>query len=129
MMKIRIGKSILALVIAIGMILSCVGAMAEEKNWITAEDISDMPETTIRYWYYETPERIALGQKQVEEFMKLYPNIKVEGSTAPDNTDNEMLLAYIKTQNHSSIQQSVNLSLIHIWCVQPAHGQDDRSGL
>ncbi len=115
MMKIRIGKSILALVIAIGMILSCVGAMAEEKNWITAEDISDMPETTIRYWYYETPERIALGEKQVEEFMKLYPNIKVEGSTAPDNTDNEMLLAYIKTQNHSSIQQSVNIE--DLWYV------------
>ena len=114
-MKHRTVKSILSLVIAIGITFSCMGALAEEKNWITSDDITNMPETTIRYWFYETPERIALGQKQVEEFMQLYPNIKVLGSTAPDNTDNEMLLAYIKTQNHSSIQQSVNIE--DLWYV------------
>ena len=105
----RFTIAILSLVVALSMVLSCVGALAEEVNWITAEDISEMPETNIRYWFYETPERIELGKKQVEEFEQLFPNIKVEGSVAPDNTDNEMLMAYIRTQSHSNIHQSVNI--------------------
>lgn len=100
-------RAVLSLLLALGILFSAAGAFAE--NWITAEDISQMPETSIRYWFYETPERIELGKKQIEEFSKLYPNIIVEGSTAPDNTDNEMLLAYIKTQTHSNIHQSVNI--------------------
>ena len=97
------------------------GAAAESSdsqgdvNWITAEDISDMPETTIRYWYYETPERIELGQKQVEEFMELHPNIKVSGSVAPDNTDNEMLMTYIQSRTNSNIHQSLNIE--DLWYV------------
>lgn len=79
-----------------------------EIDWLTAEDITDMPETTIRYWYYESPERTALGEQQAAEFMDMYPNIKIVGSTAPDYVDNEMLLPYIKTKNHSHIHQSVN---------------------
>lgn len=86
-----------------------------EVDWITAEDISDMPETIIRYWYYETPERIALGEEQVEEFMKLYPNIKVSGSVAPDNTDNEMLMTYIQSRTNSNIHQSLNIE--DLWYV------------
>lgn len=87
-------------------------AKAEEKpgevNWITEKDISKMPETTIRYWFYETPERVELGKKQIEEFTKLYPNIKITGSTAPDNTDNEMLMSFVQSRTNSNIQQSVN---------------------
>jgi len=77
------------------------------KNWITATDISDMPQTTIRYWFYETPERIALGQKQIAEFMRKFPNITVQGSIAPDNTDNEMLMPYIQSRTNSNVHQSV----------------------
>ncbi len=84
-------------------------------DWITAEDISNMPETTIRYWYYETPERIELGQQQVEEFMNLHPNIKVSGSVAPDNTDNEMLMTYIQSRTNSNIHQSLNIE--DLWYV------------
>jgi ABC-type glycerol-3-phosphate transport system substrate-binding protein len=84
------------------------GDQVGETNWLTAEDISKMPETTIRYWYYESPERTELGKKQVEEFMKLHPNIKIKGSTAPPEVDNEKLLSFIKTHNNSNIHQSVN---------------------
>lgn len=88
---------------------SFAGAVrAEAVDWITAEDISDMPETTIRYWFYESPELTALGAKQIEEFQALYPNIKVHGSTAPDNTDNEMLMPYVTSRTNSNIHQSVN---------------------
>lgn len=104
-------------ILALGM-LSGFSALAESVNWITAEDISNMPETTIRYWYYETPERIELGKNQVAAFMKLHPNIKVEGSSAPDNTDNEMLMTYVQTQTNSNIHQSVNIE--DLWYVD--HG-------
>ncbi|MFI3172090.1 MAG: extracellular solute-binding protein [Eubacteriales bacterium] len=84
-------------------------------DWITAEDISDMPQTTIRYWYYETPERIALGEEQIERFMELYPNITVEGSTAAQFSDNEMLMQYVNAGTNSNIHQSVNFE--DIWYV------------
>lgn len=77
-------------------------------DWLHAEDISGMPSTAIRYWYYESPERTELGQKQVEEFQKLYPNIKVLGRQAPRWTDNQALLAYIKAGTNSHVHQSVN---------------------
>jgi multiple sugar transport system substrate-binding protein len=77
-----------------------------------------MPPTTIRYWYYETPERIELGQKQIAAFQQKYPNIKVQGSTAPDNTDNEMLMPYIQSRTNSNIHQSVNIE--DLWYVE--HG-------
>lgn len=80
----------------------------DEICWYTIEDISDMPVTTIRYWFYETPERIALGERQIEEFMDMFPNIIVEGSIAPDNTDNEMLMPFIMSRTNSNIHQSVN---------------------
>jgi ABC-type sugar transport system, periplasmic component len=79
----------------------------EKTDWIHATDISKMPETTIRYWYWQTPERTELGKKQVEEFMKKYPNIKVEGKIGPKETVNEMLLPYIKSRSNSNIIQSV----------------------
>src|SRR5919112_2677414 len=68
----------------------------QDADWLHAEDISTMPDTTIRYWFYESPERSALGKKQVEEFHTLFPNITVEGRTAPDAVDNEQLLAFIR---------------------------------
>lgn len=105
----RMMKTMAALAVAAGVAVLACSASAEETNWITAEDITDMPETSIRYWFYETPERIALGEAQVEEFQEMFPNIKIEGSIAPDNTDNEMLMAYISTQTHSNIHQSVNI--------------------
>ncbi len=77
-------------------------------DWLHAEDISAMPPTTIRYWFYESPERTTLGQKQVDEFHKLFPNITVSGRQAPRWTDNEALLAFIKAGTDSHIQQSVN---------------------
>ena len=91
------------------------GDSTGEVNWITAEDISDMPETTIRYWYYETPERIQLGEEQIQKFMEKYPNIKVTGSVAPDNTDNEMLMTYIQSRTNSNIHQSLNIE--DLWYV------------
>ena len=103
-------KKRLGLILALALLASMLGGLGAQAqtDWITAEDISDMPETTIHYWYYESAERIELGQKQVEEFMAKYPNIKVVGSTAPNYTDNEMLMSYIQTQTNSSIHQSVN---------------------
>ncbi len=65
-------------------------------NWLSVEDLSELPETTIRYWYYETPERIELGKQQEAAFEEMHPNISVEGSTAPESVDNEMLVAFIK---------------------------------
>lgn len=76
-------------------------------DWLHAEDISSMPSTAIRYWYYESPERTELGQKQVEEFQKMFPNIKVLGRQAPRWTDNQALLAYIKAGTNSHVHQSV----------------------
>jgi ABC-type glycerol-3-phosphate transport system substrate-binding protein len=80
---------------------------AEGVDWLAAEDISNMPETTIRYWYYETPERTELGKKQVEQFHQLFPNITVDGRTAPPAVDNEMLVAFIKAGTNSHVHQSV----------------------
>lgn len=85
-----------------------VTATPAKVDWLHADDISAMPSTAIRYWYYESPERTELGQKQVEEFQKLFPNIKVLGRQAPRWTDNQALLAYIKAGTDSHIQQSVN---------------------
>ncbi|RPI31292.1 MAG: extracellular solute-binding protein [Chloroflexota bacterium] len=87
-------------------------------DWLHAEDISAMPSTAIRYWFYESPERTELGQKQVEEFQKLFPNIKVLGRQAPRWTDNQALLAYIKAGTSSHIQQSMNNE--DLWYI--AHG-------
>jgi len=82
--------------------------LAQAKvDWLHAEDISKMPLTTINYWYYETPERIALGKEQVKQFEKLFPNIRVIGRPAPKWVDNQALLAYIRTGTNSHVHQSV----------------------
>ena len=82
----------------------------ESLNWLDLEDASDLPDdTTIRYWYYESPERIELGKAQEAEFEAMYPNITIEGSTAPDAVDNEMLVAFIKAGTNSHVHQSVNM--------------------
>lgn len=81
---------------------------AQETDWLHAEDISAMPATPIRYWFYESPERVALGEQQVQEFQGLFPNITVEGRTAPPAVDNEQLLAYIKAGTNSHVHQTVN---------------------
>ena len=77
-------------------------------NWLTAEDISEMPTTTIRYWYYETPEMTALGKREREKFEKLYPNIKVDARTAPPAVDNWELMSFVVGGTNSHIHQSVN---------------------
>ena len=65
-------------------------------NWLDLEDASELPDgTTIRYWYFETPERLKLGKAQEVQFEAMFLNITVEGSTAPDAVDNEMLVAFI----------------------------------
>ena len=63
----------------------------------------------MRYWYYESPERIELGKKQEADFEKINPNIQIEGSTAPDAVDNDMLVAFIKAGTNSHVHQSVNM--------------------
>jgi ABC-type glycerol-3-phosphate transport system substrate-binding protein len=83
-------------------------AASPATAWLLTGDISNMPATNVRYWYYETPERTELGKKQVEEFQKLFPNITVDARTAPDAVDNEMLVAFIKAGTNSHIHQSVN---------------------
>ena len=83
------------------------GEAAAGVDWLSADDISAMPATAVRYWFYETPERTELGKLQVEEFQKLFPNITVDGRTAPDAVDNEMLVAFIKAGTNSHIHQSV----------------------
>lgn len=35
---------------------------AQETDWLTSGDLADMPETPMRYWFYESPERTALGK-------------------------------------------------------------------
>jgi ABC-type glycerol-3-phosphate transport system substrate-binding protein len=82
-------------------------APAAATNWLQADDISGMPATTMRYWYYESPARVELGKQQVEAFQKLFPNITVEGRTAPEAVDNEMLVAFIKAGTNSHVHQSV----------------------
>ena len=47
--------------------------------------------------------------------MEKYPNIKVTGSVAPDNTDNEMLMTYIQSRTNSNIHQSLNIE--DLWYV------------
>lgn len=84
-------------------------APAAAPNWITATDISAMPDTTIRFWFYETPERQGLGKELVAEFEALHPNIKIEVSTAPQYVEGETLFAYIKAKKNSAIQYSVNI--------------------
>jgi multiple sugar transport system substrate-binding protein len=81
---------------------------AQTTDWLQADDISTMPNTQIRYWFFETPERVALGEKQVEEFHALFPNITVAGRTAPPAVDNEQLLAFIKAGTNSHVHQTVN---------------------
>ena len=83
-------------------------AQDQGTDWLTAEDISGMPDTTIRYWYYETPERVALGEQQVAEFQELFPNISVDARTAPPDVDNEQLLAFIRAGTNSHVHQTVN---------------------
>lgn len=82
-------------------------APAADIDWLHADDISDMPPTSVRYWYYETPARTELGKQQVEQFQQLFPNITIEGRTAPDAVDNEMLVAFIRAGTNSHIHQSV----------------------
>lgn len=106
-------KLILSLLLAITLLTPAMSGAFKltakaETDWITAEDISAMPETTIRYWFYESPELTELGRQQIEKFQEMYPNIKVNGSTAPDNTDNEMLMPYVTSRTNSNIHQSVN---------------------
>ena len=81
---------------------------AQDTDWLHAEDISAMPATTIRYWFYESPERVVLGEQQVEKFQGLFPNITVEGKTAPPDVDNEQLLAFIRAGTNSHVHQTVN---------------------
>jgi multiple sugar transport system substrate-binding protein len=81
---------------------------AQENDWLHAEDVSTLPDTAIRYWFYESPERTALGEQQVEQFQGLHPNITVEGRTAPDAVDNEQLLAFIRAGTNSHVHQTVN---------------------
>ena len=88
---------------------AAAGETASGVNPLTVEDAATLPETTLRYWYYESPERIELGQQQVEEFEAMFPNISVEGSTAPDSVDNEMLVAFIRAGTNSHVHQSVNM--------------------
>lgn len=80
----------------------------QETDWLTADDLSQMPETAIRYWYYESPERTELGEQQVARFRELMPNIAVEGRTAPEAVDNEQLLAFIRAGTNSHVHQTVN---------------------
>jgi multiple sugar transport system substrate-binding protein len=81
---------------------------AQETDWLHAEDISTMPNTQIRYWFFESPERLALGERQVETFQGLFPNITVEGQAAPPAVDNEQLLAFIRAGTNSHVHQTVN---------------------
>jgi ABC-type glycerol-3-phosphate transport system substrate-binding protein len=80
-----------------------------DVNWLLTQDVAELPPTIIRYWYFETPERIELGKQQEAAFEQMYPNIQVEGSTAPEATDNEMLVAFIKAGTNSHVHQSVNM--------------------
>jgi putative chitobiose transport system substrate-binding protein len=85
-------------------------APAAEPAGGDAAGAADVAEpTTIRYWYYESPERIELGKKQEAEFEAANPNIQIEASTAPDAVDNEMLVAFIKAGTNSHVHQSVNM--------------------
>jgi len=81
---------------------------AQETDWLHAADIGQMPETAIRYWFYETPERVELGKQQVERFQQLFPNIRIAGREAPAAVDNEQLLAFIRAGTNSHVHQSVN---------------------
>lgn len=81
---------------------------AQETDWLHAEDISTMPNTTMRYWFYESPERVALGEQQVAAFQELFPNIIVEGRTAPPDVDNQQLLSFIRAGTNSHVHQTVN---------------------
>ena len=80
----------------------------EGGDWLTADDVSAMPDTTIRYWFFESPERVALGEQQVAAFQALYPNITVDARTAPPDVDNEQLLAFIRAGTNSHVHQTVN---------------------
>jgi len=80
----------------------------QDVDWLHADDVSTLPDTAIRYWFYESPERVAIGERQVEEFQALYPNITIEGRTAPPDVDNEQLLAFIRTGSNSHVHQTVN---------------------
>ena len=81
---------------------------AQESDWLHADDISTMPETAVRYWFFETPERTELGEQQIVQFKELFPNITVEGRTAPPAVDNEQLLAFIRAGTNSHVHQTVN---------------------
>lgn len=112
------------LVLIVGLLVGCAGptaapsapaaapsdsqAAADDVNWLMEPDAANLPATTIRYWYYESPERIKLGQAQKAAFEALYPNITIEGSTAPDAVDNDMLVAFIRAGTNSHVHQSVN---------------------
>ncbi|MCE7982823.1 MAG: extracellular solute-binding protein [Caldilinea sp. CFX5] len=82
---------------------------SSEAAWLTEPDVAKLPQTTLRYWYFETPERIELGKQQEAAFEAMHPNIQIEGSTAPDAVDNEMLVAFIKAGTNSHVHQSVNM--------------------
>lgn len=81
---------------------------SQDVDWLHAEDVATLPDTAIRYWFYESPERVAIGERQVEEFQALYPNITVDARTAPPEVDNEQLLAFIRTGSNSHVHQTVN---------------------
>jgi ABC-type glycerol-3-phosphate transport system substrate-binding protein len=88
---------------------SAPAAQTGGGNWLQVDDASQLPPTQVRYWYYETPERIALGQEQKAAFEAMFPNIAIEGSTAPDAVDNDMLVAFIRAGTNSHVHQSVNM--------------------
>jgi ABC-type glycerol-3-phosphate transport system substrate-binding protein len=81
---------------------------AQDEDWLHAEDVSTLPPTSMRYWFYESPERVAIGERQVEEFQAAHPNITIEARTAPPDVDNEQLLAFIRSGTNSHVHQTVN---------------------
>ncbi len=104
---LRPAKFVFAMVVLIAtMLLGLLPTAAQKDSWLYAEDISTMPPTSIRYWFYESPERTALGEQQLQQFQELFPNITVEGRQAPQAVDNAQLLAFIRTGTNSHIHQS-----------------------
>lgn len=103
-LKRGITSTLMMAVLAVTMFVTQAGAV----DWLAEEDISNMPSTTIRYWYYETPEMTALGKLEKEKFEKLFPNIKVDARTAPPAVDNWELMSFVVGGTNSHIHHSVN---------------------
>ena len=111
--RFKLLLEVFAITLVIALLAACAApaaAPAAPAGGDEAAASGDTPEdTTMRYWYYESPERIELGKNQVAEFAEMHPEITVEASTAPDSVDNEMLVAFIKAGTNSHVHQSVNM--------------------